>query len=71
MGKQRARSRLIKDIDKLVRPHGWTWSTRGGGHVIWRGPGGKGLVVTSATPSGNPEIKRRIVSEFRRQGCDI
>jgi predicted RNA binding protein YcfA (HicA-like mRNA interferase family) len=66
----KAPSRAVKEIDALVRPHGWTWEVSKGGHVKWKGPDGKGLVVTSASGSDHRAVKNAL-SDFRKQGCPV
>lgn len=62
-------SRHVRDLARLVAPHGWTWHHRSG-HVIFRGPDGKGMVVVSATPSDHRAL-RNTLAAFKHQGLDL
>lgn len=66
---QKAPSRAIKEIEKIVRPHGWHWELTGK-HVKWYGPDGQGLVITSASGSDHRAVKNAL-RDFRHAGCPI
>lgn len=59
----------IKELEKVVRPHGWTWEISGSGHIRWRGPNGE-QVFTGKTPSDNRAFKNAL-KDFRNQGCPV
>lgn len=67
---QRAPSQLVKDLDKLVKPLGWQ-REQGRGHVKYRGPDGKGMVVVSSSKCSDPRSMKNAISNFRSQGCPL
>lgn len=64
----KAPSRGIKEIEKIVKPHGWTWEL-GKKHVKWHGPHGA-LVCTSATMSDHRAIQNAL-RDFKHQGLKL
>lgn len=67
---QKAPSRMVKDLEKLVKPHGWTWHL-GKSHVHFKGPNGKGMVVVSSSRASDHRAFKNAVSTFRQQGCPL
>lgn len=67
---QSAPSKEVRDLAKLVRPHGWTWERSNGNHVKFRGPNG-GLVIVPSTKFSDHRVMKNLLREFKAQGCPL
>lgn len=58
-------SKTIRELEKMVKKHGWTWQRVGSGNVRWTGPNGERVTTGSHLSARS---YKNALSYFRQAG---